>query len=120
MEQLKRAFKQFLSLFPSPLPVGVTEFGKFADDVYELTGPIADYDSIKFTLAGIIMHMGPQRSTAPKNYFVRSLRKTAANQIAHFVLTEIKNKHDEAAREAKLAAEKLALNVEENQEPPQA
>lgn len=111
MEKLKQTLKQAASLLPTRLPVGVTEFEAWANSIIELVGPLADDDSIKFTLASMIMHLGPQRSSVPKNYFVRSLRKTAANQIAHSVLTAIKQKHDEAAKAAKQAEDTAKLNA---------
>lgn len=102
---MKQVLKQVLSLLPSRLPVGVSEFEHWSNSIIELTPGLADDDSIKFALASMIMHLGAQRSSAPKNYFVRSLRKTAANQVAHAVLTEIKIKQQEKANADKAASE---------------
>lgn len=116
MKKVKLLIKRILSLFPTELPTGVTSFNKFADEIIELVGNLADADSIRFTLAGMIMHMPPQRNTAPKHYFVKSLRKTAANQVAHHILTEIKIKHDEQAKANKLKEEQERQAALENDE----
>lgn len=92
--------KRLLSLLPTPLPVGMTEFESWSDDIINLSGPYADTDSMKFAIASMIMHLGPQKSHVAKNYFVRSLRKTAANQVAGQVFTNIKEKQQKAAAEA--------------------
>lgn len=106
-KQLQLLVKRIWSLVPTPLPIGVTEFEKWSDSIYDLA-PYADRDSIKFTLATMIMHLGPQRSRVAKNHFVRSLRKTAANQVAHARMTEIKLKKDAEAKAAQQLAEETA------------
>lgn len=101
-----RLAKQFLGLFPSALPTGVTAFHAWADDIrntYDL--PTQDEASIKFTLSTIIMHLGPQVAHKPKYYFVLTLRASAAKQIAGQVFTDIKTKAAEEAHQAKAAAE---------------
>ncbi len=104
MKQIKR----LLSYFPSKLPTGVTAFNKYADEVIELTGPIADTDSLKWAIANQIIHLPPQTASKPKQYFVRSLMKAAANQIASSFFQEIKLKQQKAAQEAATAAEQAA------------
>lgn len=96
--KLSKLLAQLLSLLPSPLPVGMTEFEEFSNSVIELSGEYADRDSMKYAIASMIIHLGPQRSHVAKNYFVRSLRKAAANQIASQVFQDIKRKQDEAAK----------------------
>jgi len=103
--KLVRLVKQIRGLFPSALPTGVTAFESWAEDIiatYDL--PTSDKDSIKFTLATIIMHLGPQAASKPKYYFVLTLRAGAAKQVAGQVFTDIKTK----AKEAELAAQKAA------------
>lgn len=94
MKLLKKLAKQFLGLFPSKIPVGVTEFNSWADsfsDVYTL--PTQDQDSLRFTLASIIMHLGPQAAYKPKVYFLLTLKAAAAKQVAGQVFYDIKTKH---------------------------
>lgn len=98
-----------LSYFPSKLPVGATEFHEYADAVIELAGPFADADSMKWAIANNIIHLPSVTASKPKQYFVRALRKAAANQVASFVFQEIKAKQqDRAAKEAAEAAAKVA------------
>jgi len=108
-----RLLKQILSLVPSRLPVGVSEFETWANSIIELSGEFADRDSMNFALATMVMHLGPQRSTVSKNYFVRSLRKAAANQVAGQVFQDIKERQKQA--EEKRKQDEAALN-EQSQE----
>jgi hypothetical protein len=112
-DYMKRLLKQLLSLLPTKLPVGMTEFNAWADSIIELSGNYADADSMKFALASMVIHLGPQRSSVAKNHFVRSLRKTAANQVAQAVFQDIKIKQQEAAKAAQ-QAEATALQEATN------
>lgn len=100
---MKLLMKRILSLFPTNLPTGMTEFNAFADSIIELSGKYADEDSMRFAVASMIIHLGPQKGSAPKNFFVRSLRKSAANQVASQVFQDIKLKMTE--QQAKQQAE---------------
>lgn len=115
MKQVKLILKRFLSLFPSALPTGRTEFDKFSNDIIELVEGLADDNSLKFAISTMIMHLGPQRSHVSKNYFVQSLRKTAANQVAHAVLQELKNEQIEKAKKAEEEAKKQAEDTAKQQ-----
>ncbi len=84
--------KRVLSHLPSRLPVGMTEFYKFADDIIELSGPYADVDSMRFAIASAIIHLPHTRGLCTKNFFVQTMRKSAANQVASQVFQDIKQK----------------------------
>lgn len=99
-----KLLKQILSLVPTPLPVGLTEFHAWADSIIELSGKFADEDSMKWALASQVIHLGPQKSKVAKNFFVRSLRKAAANQIASQVFQDVKIKQQAAQAEAEATA----------------
>jgi hypothetical protein len=101
---MKLLLKRVLSRLPSPLPVGMSEFQQWSDDIIELSGKFADVDSMKFALASQIMHLGAQQAYVPKNYFVKSMRKAAANQVASQAFQDVKNKQLEAAKAAEEAA----------------
>jgi len=104
MEKAKLLLKKLLSLLPSKLPVGKTEFDEWTDSIIELSGKYADKDSMQFVIATQVMNLGPQRSSVPKNFFVRTLRKAAANQVAGQVFYDIKTKQQEAAKAAQAEA----------------
>lgn len=97
MKRLKWLYKKLLSYIPTPLPVGLSDFNKFVDDIIELSGNYADRDSMAFAIASMVMHLGAQKSSVPKDFFVRSLRKAAANQVAGQVFTDIKDRQNAAA-----------------------
>lgn len=106
--KIKKLVNKFLGLFPSPLPQGVAEFDSWAKsimDTYDL--PTKDEDSIKFSLAAAIVHLGSQECFKAKYFFVLIIRSGAAKQIAGHVFSDIKNKQKEreAAAQAALAAE---------------
>lgn len=102
--RLKKLGRQFLGLFPTSLPVGVTEFNTWVDSFFE-TYDLAtdDKDSIAHALATNIMHLGPQVHRKSKHYFYKTIQAGAAKQIAHNAFREIQIKKQE---EQRLAAEK--------------
>jgi hypothetical protein len=89
---------------PSPLPVGVTEFHAWADKVIEAAGA-PNNDSVKFALATMILHAGPQDAEKPLSYFILSLKKSMANQVAAGIMQELKAKQ-QAEEAARIEAEK--------------
>lgn len=117
--RFKRLLRQLAGLVPTKIPVGVTEFNKWADDFIETyTLPTQDSDSLKFTLASIIMHLGPQVAYKPKFYFYLTINAAAAKQVAGSVFYEIKQKAKLAEEAARKAQE--ANNESQNQEIPSA
>jgi hypothetical protein len=88
----------------------MSQFDIWSADIIALSGKYADDDSMRFAIASMIMHLGPQRSSVPKNYFVRSLRKGAANQVASQVFQDIKNKQ-QAAQDAAKAADTASVEA---------
>lgn len=103
---MRLLIKRLLSYLPSKLPVGMTAFHEYADEVIELASQFADPDSMKFALANMIMHLPITRDRVPKNYFVKCLRKTAANQVAGQIFIDVKTAQDarRKAEEAQAAA----------------
>ena len=101
--------KRALSYFPSKLPVGMSEFNVWSQDIIDLAGPMADDDSMKFAIASQLMHQGSTSDRIPKRFFVAALRKAAANQVAAQVFQDVKLR--QAERQAKEAAEALAATT---------
>lgn len=93
---MKLAFKKILSHIPTSVPVGLTEFNNWADSIIELSGNVADADSMKYAIASQLIHLPHTASKVPKNHFVKALRKAAANQVASQVFQDIKQKQAEA------------------------
>lgn len=92
---MKKALLLLRSYLPRPLPVGLTEFHEWADRIISLSGQFADVDSMKWALASQVMHLGAQKSSVPDQFFIRSMRKAAANQVASQVFQDIKIKQQE-------------------------
>lgn len=111
----KRLAKVLTSYLPTKLPTGMTEFDNFANDIIELAGNYADEDSMKFVIATNIQHMKQTQDRVSKQFFVRVLRKAAANQIASQVFINIKAKQLEAQKQAEATA-KLAQGSSETKE----
>lgn len=112
---MKRLFKRLLSYFPAPLPVGLTSFNEWADSIIELSGKFADEDSLKWAISNMVMHLPSTTDRVPKNYFVKCLRKTAANQVCGQVFMDIKEKQ-KAAQD--MAAAKQAEDTAQTQAAP--
>ena len=113
MKNISNKFKQLvnvvLSYFPSPLPIGITEFEKWADSVLALT-PLPNNESMKWSLATMILHSDKGDAYKAKRYFARCLHKAAANEIAGAYMHELKEKQkrqmqEEAAKAAQAASE---------------
>lgn len=103
MARMPIQFKRVLSYLPTKLPVGRTEFSSWADSIIELSGEYADRDSMTFAIASMVIHLPAGTAAVPKNHFVKSLRKSAANQVASQVFQDIKTKQAEVQAQQKLA-----------------
>lgn len=91
LNYLKRKFNQFLGLFPTKLPVGMSEFQTFVDSLQSTyTLPTEDRDSIEFAVATMVMRLGPQTAFKSKFYFYISINAGCAKQIAGTAFHDIK------------------------------
>jgi hypothetical protein len=108
---------------PRPLPLGRQEFQEWSDRIINgamLTAFLPEEDYIfregqRFSLATMILHLGPTESHKEDAFFIHSLRKAAANQVAHTLAQEIKlegqKRHAEAAAKAKAEEDAKALKI---------
>lgn len=110
---MTQLIKKLLSYLPSQLPVGMKEFNRFADDIILLSGQYADRDSMVFAIASIVIHLKPTTSSVPKNYFVKSMRKAAANQVASQAFQDIKKRQEEAQKAAQALAAQQEVTTSE-------
>jgi len=81
------------------LPIGMTEFDEWASNIIAgarlpaaSDDPETQYDSQKFALASMLMHLGPTVDHECDGYFIKSLRKAAVNQIADAKMKELRDK----------------------------
>lgn len=78
-----------------PLPIGVTEFGVWADEIIRLA-KAPDNDSTRFALATMILHTPQEKHELPYSHFVGLLHKSMANQVAAGVMQDLKAKQETA------------------------
>lgn len=102
MSKLQTLAKSILSHIPTKLPVGLPQFEAYLDSVVELVGPIADADSIKWVVSNEIMRLASTRDSIRKAYFVKVIRKYAANQLAAHTVNQLKAKQQAEQEAAKL------------------
>lgn len=76
---------------PRPLPLGMSEFEVWADRIISGAQLPADKMSQKFALADMIMHLKPTDDHCNDGYFIKTLRKVAANQIALAKMQEFRD-----------------------------
>ncbi len=81
---------------PRALPMGRKEFDEWSDRIISgalIPGGADDLqafiDAQKFSLANMLMHLGPTESHKPDAFFIHSLRKFAVNQVADAVRKEL-------------------------------
>lgn len=82
----------------------MTAYQKWQLEIIELVGPIADERSLRWAIANMVMHAPSDSAYLSKQYFVRRLIKTAANQLSAQVFNDIKAEQDAQQK----AAEELA------------
>jgi hypothetical protein len=82
----------------------MTEFETWAASIIT-TYDFPNNDSVRFALATMIIHSGPQDDAKPKYQFARAVRASMSKQIAGGVFQDIKTRQIEAqkAEAAKLA-----------------
>ncbi len=91
-----------------PLPLGVKEFEKWSLEIIRLADiPGLTIESGQFALSEMILHVKPTQSFESYGHFVHSLRKGAANQVAHGIFTELKN--------ARIAQDKVDKGLKEHE-----
>lgn len=103
-QKLKNFSRFVKSFLPSKLPVGKTEFDVWASDIIALAGA-PDNDSFRFALATMVLHTPANRFHAPKRSFVIEMKKGMANEVASFVMHEMKRKQLERVEQEKQAKE---------------
>ena len=85
---------------PRPLPMGMKEFEEWSTRI--ISGaliPTEDETSLKAALAAMLMALGPTEDHKPDSFFIHSLRKAAANEVAHSVFQKIKRDKEASEKE---------------------
>lgn len=82
------------------LPIGKTEFMKWSDRIIVGAMVDASVESQRFSLAAMLMHLGPTEAFREDAFFILQLRKAAVNQTAHAVMEELKEDQKKKLAEA--------------------
>ncbi len=94
--------KYLRAFLPSRLPVGMKEFDDWAESFHEIyTMPTSNKDSVKFTLATIVMHLGSTIAYKSKFFFYLTIQASAAKQVAGTAFYDIKERQKAAELAAK-------------------
>ena len=116
---MKQLIKKLYSYVPTRLPVGLSEFEQWCDDVLALSGLPILRDSAHQALANMIIHASPLKGTdtprdrISKNHFVKGLRKGAANQVASYVFYEIQKEQEVKRAALKNAADPIGADLKQ-------
>lgn len=89
------------------LPIGKTQFIEWSDRIIKSALIEAETESLRFSLAAMLMHLGPTEAFKEDAFFILQLRKAAVNQTAHSMMTDLKE-----AQEKKKLAEATAPTLE--------
>jgi hypothetical protein len=114
---LKCRFSHILAYLPTKLPIGMTEYHAWLASILELAGPIADKMSMEWVVSNEVMVIKSGQDRVPKMFFVKRLRKFAANQLAASYVNQLKEQQkavEEAAKAAATAKEVAGNGVEKN------
>lgn len=82
------------------LPIGKAQFMEWSDRIISGAHVEAGVESLRFSLAAMLMHLGPTEAYKEDAFFILQLRKAGVNQTAHSMMEEIK---EEQALKQKLA-----------------
>lgn len=107
--KLKKVLRLLVALIPTPIPVGVSNFESWAEQISEMSGLPKDPSHI-FVLAAMVTNLKKDTSYyIPKLFFVLMLKNAAARQIAGHVMYESKRKQKEADEAIKKASVEKTL-----------
>lgn len=109
---LKKCLAALLSRFPSQLPNGMPKLEAFTRSVCALCDT-EENESYQHTISAMIMHLGPTTSHKAKRYFVKSILKAQANEVAYAKIEELRElkKQREASPKEEMPSEPAVQSV---------
>lgn len=72
-----------------PLPVGLQGFNDWSDRIIKIAGLVSTPESQKYALAHMLTNLPPQECEESDDYFVKAMRRAAANQVAVYYREKI-------------------------------
>lgn len=91
------------------LPIGRTQFMEWSDRIIEGAAVEADKESLRWSLAGMLMQISPTEAFREDAYFMLALRTAAVKQTAHLMAEEIKSAHEAKKKQAEATAPTLGV-----------
>lgn len=126
---LKRFYYKIQDFKASPLPVGLTEFNDWCDRLLFTYFPKNAQppleDSFRFSVAAMVLHLDSQSAKVSNRFFGKAIVKGAANEVASFVMQDLKAKRDalikqQEAEHLRRALESTPTQTEAEATAPQA
>jgi hypothetical protein len=107
LNKIKRFISKVKGFFPTSLPVGMTAFNKWSDNIIS-TYDMPDNDSSRFVLSVLIQQAPYASCRYSDRYFANRFWKGASNQVAAEVIQTLKNKQTSEIAAATAAAKALS------------
>lgn len=89
------------------LPIGKTQFMEWSDRIIQGAAVEADIESLRWSLAGMIMQLSSTEAFREDAYFMLALRAAAVKQTAHSIADEIKTAYEAKKKQAEATAKTL-------------
>lgn len=89
LEKIRHKAALIRAFFPSPLPQGMTEFKAYAESIIKLY-EFPHEDGYVNMIATMIQHVPSHIDQVPKRHFKKLMRKAVANEVAFYVIQDLK------------------------------
>ena len=113
--KIKRNYALLRAFFPTRLPQGMTEFNEFADSIIDLYDFPKDNDGYINMIATMIQHFDRTVHATSKYNFSRLMRKAVANEVAYYVIQDLKLKKKKENEAKVVDGEVVANGTKEEQ-----
>jgi hypothetical protein len=91
------------------LPIGREQFKEWSGRIIKGAMVEATTESLQFSLAAMLMHLGPTEAFREDGFFILQLRKAAVNQTAHSMMEELKEAQEAKRKLAEATAPKSGV-----------
>ena len=113
--KIKRYYALFRAFFPSQLPQGMKEFKAFSDSIIDLYDFPKNNDGYVNMIATMIQHFDRTVSAVSKYNFSRLMRKAVANEVAYYVIQDLKLKKKQESEAKVVDGEVVSNGAKEEQ-----
>ncbi len=103
LTKIKQVLERIRSFFPETLPQGLTHAEAWIDSIIRMA-KLPNNDSIRFAVAVKVLHLAETDCYKSKEFFVRALKKAAANQVVSQIINDLKAKQQAEQQAAQAAA----------------